>query len=342
MALHVPVPLDVEMPLVTIVTPTLNRAAMLESTIRSVRSQAYPKLEHIVVDGVSTDDTLSMLGRYEGTYGLRWVSEPDDGMYSAINKGLRLGRGEIQAYLNSDDVYLPWTIPIVVETFARHPDVDVVFGDVLDIDDPAGRTKIAWNLPFDLDYLRRSGFMWQPGVFWRKRAFDAVGGFDTTIRYGADLEFWFRLGEAGQQFLKVNEFLAVSRQHPETLSLVHRPRILAELAEIRARHAPSPGPTRPWLRARDRFRRLLWARAYWITFIVQSLVPDRLRRGPWRRFLGVGRTKVSYLAVALRPIPGLGKRVAGPLLRPSRNWLEPVASDGYSSGEPESAPPSRR
>ena len=315
-------------PLVTIVTPTLNRAAMLESTVRSVRSQAYRNLEHIVVDGGSTDDTLAMLGRYDGTYGLRWISEPDDGMYAAINKGLRLGHGEIQAYLNSDDLYLPWTILLVVDAFARHPEVDVVYGDVLDVDDPSGRIKLAWNLPFDLDYLRRSGFMWQPGVFWRKRAFEAAGGFDTTIRYGADLELWLRLGEAGRQFLKINEFLAVARQHPETLSLVHRPRVLAELSEMRAQHARHPGRIGLWLRARDLLRRPLWTRAYWMAFIVQSLLPKRLRRSPWSRFLGFDSTKISYRAVALRQIPRVGKRISGPLLRPGRNWLEPAGKDG--------------
>src|SRR6476469_10806575 len=87
------------MPLVTSVTPTLNRAAMLEGTVRSVQGQSYPNVEHIVVDGGSVDGTLAMLDRYAGTYALRWVSEADSGMYEAINKGLRQAGGEIQAYL---------------------------------------------------------------------------------------------------------------------------------------------------------------------------------------------------------------------------------------------------
>jgi len=314
---------DARGPLVTVVTPTFNRAVLLEATIRSVRAQAYPNIEHLVVDGGSTDGTVALLRRYEGTYGLRWTSEPDGGMYSAINKGLQQGRGEIQAYLNSDDLYFPWTIRIVVDAFVRHPEADVIFGDVMDIDDWTGRMKPAWNLPFDLDYLRRTGFMWQPGVFWRKGVFEGAGGFDETIRYGADLEFWLRLGARDTCFVKINEFLAVARQHPETLSLVHRPRVIEELTGIRAKHVPRPGRQRPWVRTSDRLRRPLYARAYWLGLLLQSLVPARLRRGPWSEFLGAGQTKISYLAVVLRPIPGLGRRVAGPLLRPSRHWLQP-------------------
>src|SRR5438552_11891163 len=104
-------------------------------------------------------------------------------MYSAINKGLSMASGEIQAYLNSDDLYFPWTLEVIVDAFVRHPEIDVLYGDVMDIDDPTGKTKLAWNLPFDLDYLRRTGFLWQPGVFWRRGVFESAAGFDESIQY---------------------------------------------------------------------------------------------------------------------------------------------------------------
>ena len=94
-------------PLFSIVTPTLNRRELLEWTLRSIRGQSYPDLEHVVVDGGSTDGTLALLAEFEGTYPLRWISEPDGGMYNAINKGLRMASGDILAYLNSDDLYFP-------------------------------------------------------------------------------------------------------------------------------------------------------------------------------------------------------------------------------------------
>lgn len=310
-------------PLVSIVTPSLNRADLIEPTIRSVKSQSYRNLEHIVVDGESTDNTLAILEQFRGTYPLRWISEPDTGMYSAINKGLALAQGEILAYLNTDDLYFPWTIEVVVDTFRRHPEIDVVFGEVIDIDDATGTQKFAWALPFDLDYLRRSGYMWQPAVFWRRRVLEREGGFDETLRFVADLEYWLRLGGSSHRFRKVFEFLAVARYHPATLSLMHRPKVLRELDGIRLRHAPRGRAGHRWLARLDGLRRPFWTRVYWLSYVAQSLLPVRFRRGPWARLLTSGHTSISYLSLLLRPIPGLGRRVAGPLIRPSRYWLHP-------------------
>ena len=105
--------------LVSIVTPTLDRVDLLRHTIESVKRQTHANLEHIIVDGGSTDGTLELLTRYEGSYPMRWVSEPDDGMYQAINKGLRSASGDILAYLNSDDLYFPWTVDTVVEALRK-------------------------------------------------------------------------------------------------------------------------------------------------------------------------------------------------------------------------------
>jgi glycosyltransferase involved in cell wall biosynthesis len=309
-------------PLVSIVTPTLNRADLIEPTLRSIRSQGYAEIEHIVVDGGSTDETLAILGRYEGTYRMRWISEPDPGMYAAVNKGLAQAQGQILAYLNSDDLYFPWTIEVVVDAFRRHPDVDVVFGEAIEITDATGGQTMSWVPPFNLDYLRRSGFMWQPAVFWRRRVLEQEGGFDERLRFAADLEYWMRLGEARHRFLKVNEFLAVARHHPGTLSMTQKGPAAEELRAIRARHAPT-GPAQRWLARLDRIRKPIWARIYWLAFVAQSLVPARLRRGPWSRLLGAGQTRISYRAVAFRWLPGLGRRWAGHLLYPSRYWLHP-------------------
>ncbi len=92
--------------LVSIVTPSLNRSDLLERTMRSVRNQTYRNVEHIVVDGGSNDGTVDLLKRYESTYALTWISEADEGMYAAINKGLSQAQGDVLAYLNSDDLYL--------------------------------------------------------------------------------------------------------------------------------------------------------------------------------------------------------------------------------------------
>lgn len=139
-------------PLVSVVTPTLNRRELLAETVASVSAQSYPHLEHIVVDGGSTDGTVEMLASMAG---IRWLSEPDGGMYEAVNKGLRLAIGD--TYLNSDDQYLPWTVETVVEAFARYPDADFIYGDALNIN-ATGRLKLNLQPPFSADYVRRYGF----------------------------------------------------------------------------------------------------------------------------------------------------------------------------------------
>ncbi|HVO67352.1 MAG TPA: glycosyltransferase, partial [Syntrophales bacterium] len=102
-------------PEVLIVTPSFNRAALIEATIESVLKQTYKNMEYIVVDGGSTDGTLEILEKYRKEGKLKYISEPDNGMYDAINKGFRMASGEILAYLNSDDIYFPWTISTAVD-----------------------------------------------------------------------------------------------------------------------------------------------------------------------------------------------------------------------------------
>ena len=116
--------------LVSIVTPTLNRADSIGDVLASVAAQTHGSIEHIIVDGGSTDGTVEVVERFSRTarYPIRWISEPDTGMYDAINKGLRMARGDVVAYLNSDDLYFPWSVETAVRTLQEG--CDFVFGDV--------------------------------------------------------------------------------------------------------------------------------------------------------------------------------------------------------------------
>src|SRR5680860_324895 len=141
-----------DLPLVTVVTPTLNRAATLPRCLDSVQAQTYPHIEHLVVDGGSTDGSIELLEARAAQGGLRFSSGRDRGMYDAINKGMASAKGEVLAYLNSDDAYLPWTIATSVEVIAQG--ADMVFGDLARVeykDDPA-TVALQFYPPFDLNH----------------------------------------------------------------------------------------------------------------------------------------------------------------------------------------------
>jgi glycosyltransferase involved in cell wall biosynthesis len=199
-------------PTVSLVTPTLNQGQLLLETIASIRAQTYPRIEHIVVDGGSSDGALDVLRDAAGTYDLRWVTEPDGGMYEAINKGLRLARGDILGYLNSDDLLLPWAVEVAVQAFDRNPDADLVYGDALRWYDEIPAVDLVLQAPFRLGRVGRTGSLVQPTVFWRRRLLDLLGGFDEGLQLAADLDFWLRAAQSAR-FRQVNEVFAVERVH---------------------------------------------------------------------------------------------------------------------------------
>jgi glycosyltransferase involved in cell wall biosynthesis len=284
-------------PLVSIVTPTLNQAQFLEATLRSVREQTYPNIEHIVVDGGSTDGTLDILER-EATPerdGLRWQTAADRGMYDAINKGLALAKGEILAYLNSDDLLMPWAVETVVAAFERQPSTDMVFGDGVKVEQATGDQRLRLFPPFDHVSLANYESLMQPAVFWRRRVFERIGGFDTDLRYVADLDYWLRAGEAGIRVEHVDEVLALERIHAGRLSTASREAMATEDRGMRDRHAGDHGGAEG--RSRAVTREIHWQRRLWRRFELAWLarrVPLLHRLlSPWPRFLRLGDVHVD-------------------------------------------------
>jgi glycosyltransferase involved in cell wall biosynthesis len=289
-------------PLVSVVTPTLNQAQFLERTLRSVRAQTYPSIEHIVVDGGSTDETIDILkreanadptdgwqivGRPNGT--LQWQSGPDRGMYDAINKGLAQASGDILTYLNSDDAWLPWAVEAVVRVIEAKPDVDLVFGDGVKVDEATGVQRLRLFPPFDRVSLANYESLMQPTVFWRRRLTDRIGGFDTTMRYVADLDYWLRAAAEGAKIAHVNEVIAIERIHEGRLSAAQREAMAAEDAAMRAKHAgPAGGPAG---RRQAADRDIRWQRRLWWTFVMAS--DFRRIPGPWHRFLRDADVRVN-------------------------------------------------
>jgi glycosyltransferase involved in cell wall biosynthesis len=184
-------------PRVSIITPSLNQGAFIESMLRSVLSQDYPNLEILVIDSASTDNTAEILNRYLPWHAdrLRFVSEPDRGQAHALNKGVAQTTGEIIAWLNSDDTFEPGAISAAVEFLQRHTDVDLVYGDAnfVGVDDRV-ITRCAHVEPYDWNRLvHYSDFIVQPAAFFTRRAFEAVGGGDESLQYTMDYDLFLKI-----------------------------------------------------------------------------------------------------------------------------------------------------
>lgn len=181
-------------PRISVVTPSYNQGQFIEETIRSVLLQGYPDLEYIIIDGGSTDGTLDILRRYEPWLSY-WVSEPDRGQTHAINKGWTRATGEILAYINTDDCYLRNVLTIAAHEFCDHPDVGMVYGTAI-IVDQAGKELRRWQAaPFDLEIMLTQGnTVPQPAAFFSKGALTAVGHLSEEWEMILDYEFCIRLG----------------------------------------------------------------------------------------------------------------------------------------------------
>lgn len=208
-----------DQPLVSIITPSFNQVEYLETTIQSVLEQDYPHIEYIIIDGGSTDGSLDIIQRYAPRLSY-WTSEPDHGQAEAINKGMRRASGDLIAWLNSDDVYLPGALANAVETALQRPDAGMVYGDGimvgsnLELLDPHRyRTLSALDLlSFEI--------LLQPAAFIRRAALEEVGHLNEDYHLILDHELWVRI--AGRYPLHhVHQFWALERTH-EAAKTIHQ------------------------------------------------------------------------------------------------------------------------
>jgi glycosyltransferase involved in cell wall biosynthesis len=213
-------------PLVTIITPTYNRADYLRGVIESVLAQDYPKIEYIVLDDGSTDDTQTLLHEYDGR--LKWETHANMGEARTVNKGWSMASGDIVAVINSDDPALPGLVSAMVEYMTAHPDVWVVYPDWIMIDAKGDPIQTITTYDYDyLDMLRWHHCKPGPGTFIRRQAFERVGMRDTDFRYVGDFEFWLRAGIYGT-FARLPQVLATFRFHPGSASNAAKGLLMAE------------------------------------------------------------------------------------------------------------------
>ena len=209
-------------PSISIVTPCLNSAGTLGQTLDSVAAQLGPGDEHLVIDGGSTDGTLELL---EGRDGVRFISESDRGLSDAMNKGIRLARGDVVGWLNADDVLLPGALDEVRRGFTDNPGAEwlagvctVIGADGREIRKPVTAYKRALLRRYSLPSLLVQNFVMSPATYVRRPAYEAVGGFDERFRYSMDYDVWLKLGRRSDPIV-VNRPLASFRMAGESLSM---------------------------------------------------------------------------------------------------------------------------
>jgi glycosyltransferase involved in cell wall biosynthesis len=223
-----------EQPLVSIVTPCLNAGRFIERTIESVLAQDYPRIEYIIVDGGSTDETAAILARYRDR--LQYVSEPDLGVADAVNRGFARSRGSIIAWLNADDIYFPGAVSAATRCFLSDEETAVVYGEGEWIDEhnlTLGRYPTV--APYDPTALERECRICQPTAFIRRDAFETVGGLNPDLRSAFDYDLWIRLS-GKYRFVALSNCLAASRMHKGNITLRQRKLVFEESIGILRRH----------------------------------------------------------------------------------------------------------
>jgi hypothetical protein len=201
--------LSTALPLVSIVTPCLNPGERLRRCLDSVVGQTYPHVEHVIVDGGSTDGTSELLR----ARGLRFVSEPDDGQTEAINKGFALARGELLGWLNADDVLTPSAVELAVAAFTATPGAGWVYGDCDELLEGERQPGLRPPPVLDAHSLDQGNLLPQPGTLVARWALDRVGALDQHLQLAMDYDLWLRLLDARIPSVYVPQVLAVFELH---------------------------------------------------------------------------------------------------------------------------------
>lgn len=215
-------------PAISIVTPSLDQAEYLEETLTSVLDQGFDGLEYVVVDGVSSDGSTDIIKHYADRLSY-WVSEPDGGHADAINKGFGHTSGEIMAWINSSDVYLPWTLKTVAAVFRDVPEAQWIMGVPSFWSDAHAVTGINPTLRNRYDFLASHlCTIQQESVFWRRSLWEACGGrLSTDLRLACDYDLWMRFLQNAQLY-HVDSVLAAFRPHPDARGKVQKERYRSE------------------------------------------------------------------------------------------------------------------
>jgi glycosyltransferase involved in cell wall biosynthesis len=204
-------------PRITIVTPSYQQAEFLEQTIQSVLSQNIDGLEYLIADGGSKDGSVDIIRKYESHLAW-WVSEKDNGQSDAVNKGLQHASGEIIGWINSDDYFLPGTLEYVLGYFESHPEIGMIYGDLLAVDEHGNSINLIRYDDWGLLDLMRFEIIGQPSVFFRRHVLEQSGLLDVSFDLLMDHHFWLKMASV-TQIKYVPKTLAAARYHSKAKNM---------------------------------------------------------------------------------------------------------------------------
>jgi glycosyltransferase involved in cell wall biosynthesis len=290
-------------PRVSIVTPSFNQGRFLGETLASVAAQTYPAIEHIVIDGGSTDTSTQVIADHAAHLAY-WESTPDEGFGHAINKGFARSTGEIVAYLNSDDLLAPNAVAEAVAFLEQHPHIDLVYGNRIAIDEHGHLLYVRPSLPLGGGTPYSYIVVPQETCFWRRRIHDQVGGIDERVRFAIDYDLFSRIAAAGR-VAHHGHIWGYFRRHPGSkTSSSYATLGKREVVDIQRRH---------WQRSPSWHDRAVHAvnRGYALAYgaWLELTVPRRLPPLPQRA------DAASLVGVVLPRLSPLGRTRRGPPAR---------------------------
>ena len=209
--------------MISVITPTYNSEEYLEECIKGMMSQTYREFEHIIVDGGSKDGTLEIIKKYEGKYPMRWISEKDNGMYDAISKGFKMAKGDVFCWINSDDMYMPWTLATINKVINKEVNghkVQWCVGLGSRYTEDGINYIVGRGIQvFPHEFIRKGwhngpklGCLQQESSFWSRALYESVGGIDTHFKLAGDFDLWKRFAEK-ERLYSINSVVSGFRIH---------------------------------------------------------------------------------------------------------------------------------
>jgi glycosyltransferase involved in cell wall biosynthesis len=278
-------------PKVSIVTPTLNSAEYLGDLLAAVDRQSYENIEHVIIDGESTDGTVDMIRRYAEDHNVNWVSEPDENNADATTKGLKMATGDIVIIVPSDDLIFPWSVSTAVDYFRAHPDVDIVHGDSIGWDIATGVWSLRLHKRFTYGYLARTQILTPQATYIRSHVLKGEEELDPSLPHACDYDQILRMAR-GRRVVNVPEFLAIFRKRIGAVNMRDGvgDEILKEVEILRARYTRTSGPFHYLLVKWDKAYGAIHRRLQIFRMLRRSRKPDgagdKLNQNrPWSNFL---------------------------------------------------------